>query len=82
MIQTGANHILPGKTSQVAKRKKMEEKLKGRCRTMSNHPAHDITVPDPQLTFARLVPNACNQSHLDRSVYWAVTARDDYPILQ
>jgi len=39
---------------------------------MSIHPTHDITVPDPQLTFARLVPNACNQCHLDRSVNWAV----------
>lgn len=39
---------------------------------MSIHPTHDITVPDPQLTFAKLVPNACNQCHLDRSVNWAV----------
>lgn len=40
---------------------------------MSVHPTHDITVPDPQLTYAQLVPNACNQCHLDRSVNWAVT---------
>jgi hypothetical protein len=39
---------------------------------MSVHPTHDITVPDPQLTFAKLTPNACNQCHLDRSVNWAV----------
>ncbi len=42
---------------------------------MSIHPTHDITVPDPQLTFAQLVPNACNQCHLDRSVNWAVRVK-------
>jgi predicted CXXCH cytochrome family protein len=39
---------------------------------MSFHPTHDITVPDPQLTYSEQVPNACNQCHLDRSVNWAV----------
>jgi predicted CXXCH cytochrome family protein len=41
---------------------------------MSIHPTHDITVPDPQLTAAEGVPNACNQCHLDQSVNWAVRA--------
>ena len=40
---------------------------------MSVHPTHEITVPDPRLTSSLLVPNACNQCHLDRSVNWAVT---------
>ena len=39
---------------------------------MSLHPTHEITVPDPQLTPSLLVPNACNQCHLDRSVNWAI----------
>ena len=41
---------------------------------MSVHPTHDITVPDPQLTAANAVPNACNQCHLDKSVNWAIDA--------
>lgn len=40
---------------------------------MSVHPTHEITVPDPRLTSSLLLPNACNQCHLDRSVNWAVT---------
>jgi predicted CXXCH cytochrome family protein len=39
---------------------------------MSFHPTHDITVPDPQLTAAEGVPNACNQCHLDKSVNWSI----------
>ena len=39
---------------------------------MSVHPTHEITVPDPRLTAARAVPNACNQCHLDRSVNWSL----------
>ncbi len=41
---------------------------------MAIHPAHDITVPDPQLTANAAVPNACNQCHLDQSVNWAIRA--------
>lgn len=41
---------------------------------MAVHPTHDITVPDPQLTAAQGVPNACNQCHLDKSVNWAIGA--------
>jgi len=39
---------------------------------MSFHPTHDITVPQPELTAAGGVPNACNQCHVDRSVNWAI----------
>ena len=39
---------------------------------MSVHPTHEITTPDPQLTYSMSVPNACNQCHLDRSVNWSV----------
>ena len=39
---------------------------------MSVHPTHEITVPDPRLTYTQHVPNACNQCHLDQSVNWAV----------
>lgn len=39
---------------------------------MTFHPTHDITVPDPQLTAAQGVPNACNQCHLDKSVNWSI----------
>jgi len=39
---------------------------------MSVHPTHEITIPDPQLTYSMSVPNACNQCHLDRSVNWAI----------
>lgn len=41
---------------------------------MSFHPTHEISVPDPQLTAAQSVPNACNQCHLDKSVNWAIAA--------
>ncbi len=40
---------------------------------MSIHPTHDITVPQPELTAAQAVPNACTQCHLDKSVNWAIT---------
>jgi predicted CXXCH cytochrome family protein len=39
---------------------------------MTIHRTHDITVPDPRLTAAQGVPNACNQCHLDQSVNWAI----------
>ena len=39
---------------------------------MSIHPTHDITVPEPQLTVTKSVPNACNQCHLDKSVNWSI----------
>jgi predicted CXXCH cytochrome family protein len=39
---------------------------------MSIHPTHDITVPEPQLTVAQSVPNACNQCHLDKSANWTI----------
>jgi len=41
---------------------------------MAFHRTHDITVPDPSLTVAQSVPNACNQCHLDKSVNWAISA--------
>jgi predicted CXXCH cytochrome family protein len=39
---------------------------------MTFHPTHDISVPQPQLTAAEGVPNACNLCHLDKSVNWAI----------
>jgi predicted CXXCH cytochrome family protein len=39
---------------------------------MAVHPTHDITVPDPQLTVAQAVPNACNLCHLDKPVNWTI----------
>lgn len=39
---------------------------------MTVHRTHDITIPDPSLTATQLVPNACNQCHLDKSVNWAI----------
>lgn len=39
---------------------------------MSFHPTHDISIPDPQLTVAQAVPNACSVCHVDRSVNWAI----------
>lgn len=39
---------------------------------MTFHPTHDISVPQPQLTAAQGVPNACNLCHLDKSVNWAI----------
>lgn len=39
---------------------------------MTFHPTHDITVPEPRLTAAEGVPNACNLCHLERSVNWAI----------
>lgn len=36
------------------------------------HKTHTITVPDPQLTIDKSVPNACNQCHTDKSANWAV----------
>src|SRR5205085_1677077 len=39
---------------------------------MTFHPTHDISVPQPQLTAAQGVPNACNLCHLDKPVNWAI----------
>jgi predicted CXXCH cytochrome family protein len=39
---------------------------------MTFHPTHDISVPQPQLTAAQGVPNACNLCHLDKSVNWSI----------
>ncbi len=39
---------------------------------MSFHPSHQITVPNPELTAQKQVPNACNQCHVDKSVNWAI----------
>lgn len=39
---------------------------------MTFHPAHDISVPQPELTVKKEVPNACNQCHIDKSVNWAI----------
>lgn len=39
---------------------------------MAFHRSHDITVPDASLTASQLVPNACNQCHLDKSANWAI----------
>lgn len=39
---------------------------------MTFHRTHDITIPDANLTASQLVPNACNQCHLDKSVNWAI----------
>jgi len=36
------------------------------------HKTHQISVPEPQMTAAQAVPNACNQCHLDQSVNWAI----------
>jgi predicted CXXCH cytochrome family protein len=36
------------------------------------HKTHKITVPDPQLTIDKNVPNACNQCHVDKSVNWTI----------
>lgn len=36
------------------------------------HKTHKITVPDPQLTIDKNVPNACNQCHADKSANWTV----------
>lgn len=39
---------------------------------MHFHPTHQISVPQPALTAAKAVPNACNQCHIDKSVNWAI----------
>ncbi|PYS87542.1 MAG: hypothetical protein DMF62_12130 [Acidobacteria bacterium] len=44
----------------------------------SFHKTHQISVPDPQLTAAKGVPNACNQCHLDRSVNWAIEKTKEF----
>lgn len=41
---------------------------------MTFHPTHDISVPRPELTAEKGVPNACNQCHVDQSVNWAIDA--------
>ena len=34
---------------------------------------HEISIPNPELTAQKNVPNACNLCHTDKSVNWAVT---------
>lgn len=40
---------------------------------MQRHPRHDhgFTIPDPALTVAEGVPNACNRCHSERDAHWA-----------
>ena len=38
----------------------------------SFHKTHNISIPRPDLTIEKNVPNACNQCHVDRSANWAV----------
>jgi predicted CXXCH cytochrome family protein len=67
----------------TAHTKHMPESSGSRCYTchmprvvygvMSVHPTHEITTPAPQLTASDLIPNACNQCHLDKSVNWAIS---------
>jgi hypothetical protein len=37
------------------------------------HPTHQISVPRPEMTAEKGVPNACSQCHVDRSLNWAIT---------
>lgn len=39
---------------------------------MAFHKTHKITIPEPQLTIDKNVPNACNQCHVDQSANWTV----------
>lgn len=39
---------------------------------MTVHPTHQITIPNPQMTAEKDVPNACNQCHVDKSVNWTI----------
>ena len=39
---------------------------------MAFHRTHEITIPEPALTAADGVPNACNQCHMEKSVNWSV----------
>lgn len=41
---------------------------------MSIHRTHLVRVPDPALTAAKGVPNACTQCHVDRSLTWTLEA--------
>jgi hypothetical protein len=34
---------------------------------------HEISIPNPELTAQKSVPNACNLCHTDKSVNWAIT---------
>ena len=34
---------------------------------------HEISIPKPELTALKAVPNACNLCHTDKSVNWAIT---------
>ena len=38
----------------------------------SFHKTHLISVPNPQITVDRGVPNACNQCHVDKSANWSI----------
>lgn len=33
---------------------------------------HEISIPNPELTASKNIPNACNLCHLDKSVNWAI----------
>lgn len=33
---------------------------------------HEISIPNPELTAAKEIPNACNLCHADKSVNWAI----------
>lgn len=47
---------------------------------MQRHPRHDhgFTIPDPLLTKAHGVPNACNKCHTDQTVDWALAATEKW----
>ncbi len=36
------------------------------------HRTHETSVPNPELTATKAVPNACNACHIDKSVNWAI----------
>lgn len=39
---------------------------------MDFHRSHQISNPQPAMTAAKSVPNACNQCHVEKSVNWAI----------
>lgn len=47
---------------------------------MQRHWRHDhgFTIPDPQLTKAEGVPNACNRCHTDKDAAWSLTAVEQW----
>ncbi|QQS32696.1 MAG: hypothetical protein IPM50_13710 [Acidobacteriota bacterium] len=38
------------------------------------HPTHQISVPRPEMTAEKGVPNACSQCHVDKSLNWAINS--------